>query len=172
MGLYNHQLGTWLQGSDPDTQERMRTMGRDIWREVLCTTFGVKEEELKELDIVEARNMMFKVAEKMQDDATLKLIAKKCMAIEPDTDEQLKIAAKHSAVQDVLVNHVYLGGEPSIVSEFGFGEGEQGYVFLQCAMADHQSDPLVAQYVGSAMMKIMTAAGLDMGQGAAPPAKS
>lgn len=172
MGLYNHQLGTWLQGSDPDTQERMRTMGRDIWREVLCATFGVKEGELKELDIVEARNMMFKVAEKMQDDATLKLIAKKCMAIEPDTDEQLKIAAKHSAVQDVLVNHVYLGGEPSIVSEFGFGEGEQGYVYLQCAMADHQSDPLVAQYVGSAMMKIMSAAGLDMGQGAAPPAKS
>jgi hypothetical protein len=172
MGLYNHQLGTWLQNSDPDTQERMRTMGRDIWREVLCTTFRVKEEDLKDLDIVEARKMMYRVSEKMQDDTTLELIAKKCEAIEPDTDEQLKTAAKHGAVQDVLVNHVYIGGEPSIVSEFGFGEGEEGYVILQCAMADHQSDPLVAQYVGTAMMKIMNAAGLDMGQGAAPPAKS
>lgn len=163
MGLYNHQLGTWLNDSDPDTQERMRTIGRDIWREVLCTTFGIESEEIKEVDIAEARNMMHKVSQKMQDEATLKSIAKKCMAIEPDGDDQLITAAKHSAVQDVLVNEVYLGGEPSLVSEFGFGEGEQGYVFMQCAMAEHQSDPLVAQYVGSAMMKIMTAAGLDMG---------
>jgi len=162
MGLYNHQLGTWLQSGDPNTQERMRTIGRDIWREVLCTTFGINKEELKEVDIVEARNMMHKVSEKMQDDVTLKMIAKKCMAIQPDGDEQLIIAAKHAAVQDVLVNHVYLGGEPSLVSECGFGDGEEGYVFMQCAMAEHQSDPLVAQYVGSAMMKIMTSAGLDM----------
>lgn len=162
MGLYNHQLGTWLNSCDPDTQERLRTIGRDIWREVLCTSFGVAKEELKEVDIVEARNMMHKVSQKMQDEATLKSIAKKCMAIQPGTDEQLATAAKHSAVQDVLVNEVYLGGEPSLVSECGFGEGEEGYVYMQCAMAEHQSDPLVAQYIGSAMMKIMTAAGLDM----------
>lgn len=168
MGLYNHQLGSWLNNSDPDTQERLRTIGRDVWREVLCTTFGVSVDEIKEVDIVEARNMMHKVSQKMQDESTLKLIAKKCMAIQPETDEQLAIAAKHAAVQDVLVNQVYLGGEPSIVSECGFGEGEEGYVFMQCAMAEHQSDPLVAQYVGSAMMKIMTAAGLDL-SGMAPP---
>ena len=171
MGLYNHQLGTWLQDCDPDTQERMRTIGRDIWREVLCTAFGVKAEDLKEVDIVEARNMMHKVSQKMQDDKTLKLIAKKCMAIQPGEDEQLIIAAKHAAVQDVLVNEVYLGGDPSIVAEFGFGNGGEGYVFMQCAMAEHQSDPLVAQYVGSAMMKIMTAAGLDM-SGMARPKKN
>lgn len=168
MGLYNYQLGTWLQGSDPDTQERMRTIGRDMWREVLSTAFVVKEQDWKELDVVEARNTMHRVSQKMQDEATLKSIAKKCMAIQPGTDEQLTIAAKHAAVQDVLVNEVYLGGEPSLVSEFGFGEGERGYVLLQCAMAEHQSDPLIAQYVGSAMMKIMTAADLDMGSGRAP----
>lgn len=119
-------------------------------------------DELKEIDVPEARNMMYKVSEKMQDEATLKLIAKKCMAIEPDGDQQLIIAAKHAVVQDVLVNEVYLGGEPSLVEEFGFGDGEEGYVNLQCAMAEHQSDPLVAQYVGSAMMKIMNAADLDI----------
>lgn len=79
-----------------------------------------------------------------------------------DLDEQMEAAAKHGVVQDVLVNEVYLGGEPSLVSAFGFGEGEKGYVYMQCAMTEHQADPLVAQYVGTAMMKIMTAAGLDM----------
>jgi hypothetical protein len=85
-----------------------------------------------------------------------------CHAADTDEGARLATAAKHRIVQDVLVNEVYLGGEPSLVSEFGFGEGEDAYVYLQCAMAEHQSDPLVAQYVGTAMMKIMTAAGLDM----------
>jgi hypothetical protein len=165
LGLYNYQLGSWLQSESPDTQERMRAIGRDIWREVLCTTFSINVDDLKEVNIVEARNMMHKVSQKMQDDKTLKMIAKKCMAIEPSNDEQgeqLVTSAKHAVVQDVLVNEVYLGGEPSLVSEFGFGDGEEAYVYMQCAMAEHQSDPLVAQYVGMAMMKIMTAAGLDM----------
>jgi hypothetical protein len=166
LGLYNYQLGSWIQGENPDTQERMRAIGRDIWREVLCTTFAMNVDDLKEVNIVEARNMMHKVSQKMQDDKTLKMIAKKCMAIDPSDSDQggqlVVTAAKHAVVQDVLVNEVYLGGEPSLVSEFGFGDGEEAYVYMQCAMAEHQSDPLVAQYVGAAMMKIMTAAGLDM----------
>lgn len=75
----------------------------------------------------------------------------------PGTD----FVARHTIVQEVLVNEVYLGGNPSLVSECGFGDGETGYVHMQCAMTDHQSDPLVAQYVGSAMMRILQAAGLD-----------
>lgn len=83
LGSYNYQLGSWLQGESPDMQERMRSIGRDIWREVLCATFDVKADDMMEVDIVEARNMMHKVSQKMQDDKTLKMIAKKCMAIEP-----------------------------------------------------------------------------------------
>ena len=83
LGLYNHQLGTWLQDCDPDTQERMRTIGRDIWREVLCTAFDVKAEDLKEVSIVDARNMMHKVSQKMQEEDILKSIAKKCASIQP-----------------------------------------------------------------------------------------
>lgn len=72
------------------------------------------------------------------------------------------MAQKHHAVQEVLVNGVYLGGEPSLVEELGFGSGKDGYVMMQMTMADHQSDPLVTQYVGSAMMQILQVAGLDM----------
>jgi len=57
---------------------------------------------------------------------------------------------------------VYLGGEPSLVEEGGFGPGAIGYAKAQCAMADHEADPLVAQYAASSMQKIWEAAGLDM----------
>lgn len=63
----------------------------------------------------------------------------------------------------VLVGEIYLGGDsPTLVEDCGFGSGEQGYVRMQCVMAEHQNDPLVAQYIGTAMMKLLTAAGLDM----------
>ena len=55
-----------------------------------------------------------------------------------DDNPHMEMAAKHSVVQEVLVNEVYLGGEPSLVAELGFGEGEEGYVFMQCAMSEHQ----------------------------------
>lgn len=83
LGTYNYQLGAFLQTSDPDLHERLRTIGRDLWREVLCKAFNVKVQDFKELSIVDARNMMHMVSQKMQDDRTLKLIAKKCMAIQP-----------------------------------------------------------------------------------------
>lgn len=60
------------------------------------------------------------------------------------------------------MNEVYLGREPSLVSECGFGEGEKGYVYMQCVMAEHQNDALVAQYIGTAMTRVIQTAGIDM----------
>ncbi len=73
----------------------------------------------------------------------------------------LNQAYKHHILQEVMVSEVYLGGNPSLVQQCGFGSGEQGYVELQYAMADHQGDPLVAQYIGAGMIKLLQAACVD-----------
>jgi hypothetical protein len=79
-----------------------------------------------------------------------------------DDNVQIEMAQRHHIVQETLVNEVYLGGDPCLVTELGFGKGPQAYVKMQLAMAEHQSDPLVGQYVGVAMMQILKAAGLDL----------
>ena len=76
----------------------------------------------------------------------------------------MDMAMKHQVVQDTLVHDVYLGGEPSLVEEIGFEKGEKGYVFMQGVMAEHQNDPLISQYVGSAMMQLLQNAGIDMSE--------
>jgi len=75
----------------------------------------------------------------------------------------VEMASKHNVVQEVLVNDVYMSGNPSLVEECGFGEGDAGYVRMQCIMSEHQGDPLIAQYISTGMMKVLTSAGLDMG---------
>lgn len=70
------------------------------------------------------------------------------------------MAKKHQVLQDIIVNTVYLGGEPNLVETNGFGSGPEGYAKLQCAMSDHEGDPLIAQYASAAMIKIWQAAGL------------
>mmetsp|Transcript_23727 Transcript_23727/g.66271 ORF Transcript_23727/g.66271 Transcript_23727/m.66271 type:complete len:87 (-) Transcript_23727:2155-2415(-) len=71
---------------------------------------------------------------------------------------------KHQAIQEIVVNQVYLGGSPSLVEELGFGSGDKGYAYMQYRMAYHETDPLCTQYTSSAMVKIWKAAGLDLGQ--------
>jgi hypothetical protein len=84
--------------------------------------------------------------------------------IRKDPDAELEVALKHNVLQQIIVNKVYLGGNPSIAEESGFGTGPTAYAKLQCAMSDHEGDPLIAQYAASAMMRIWQAAGLDMSQ--------
>jgi hypothetical protein len=70
-------------------------------------------------------------------------------------------AQRHHAVQDVLINMVYLWNDAQLVKEAGFEPNENGYIKLQLAMADYQNDPLIAQYIGHSMMQIMQVAGLS-----------
>ena len=82
----------------------------------------------------------------------------------PQTDPQTEMGLKHSIIQDVVVNNVYLGGETPLTEELGFGTGSKGYALMQYVMAYHESDPLCAQYTSSSMTKIWKAAGLDLGE--------
>ena len=174
VALYQYQYNEFMSTADPDTQERLRKLGRDVWRRVLSISFDVPIEQMmkgylsQEMSIVDARNIMFKIAQKMMDpsilDSISKQIANKTAAATGSTssnDENTLMAMKHTLLQQVLVNEVYLGDNGKLLQECGFPSGEEGYVALQCAIAEHQTDPLVAQYMGGAMMRVLQAAGLD-----------
>mmetsp|Transcript_9260 Transcript_9260/g.11690 ORF Transcript_9260/g.11690 Transcript_9260/m.11690 type:complete len:295 (+) Transcript_9260:153-1037(+) len=164
LNLYNSHVAMFMQTSDPDTQENIRIGTRDVWRCVLSSTFNISMEEIEksEMTIAEARNAMHKVSLKMQSPETLEIIAKKCSKLESTGNDSMDMAMKHQIVQDTLVSDVYLGGNPSLVEDCGFHQGEKGYVFMQCIMAEHQNDPLISQYIGTAMMQILKSAGIDL----------
>jgi hypothetical protein len=46
------------------------------------------------------------------------------------------------------------------VEECGFGAGSEGYVKMQAIMQEHQTDPLINQYIGTAMRNVLAQAGL------------
>lgn len=48
------------------------------------------------------------------------------------------------------------------MEELGFGSGGAGYAKMQCAMSDHEGDPLVGEYAAAAMVRIWQAAGIDI----------
>lgn len=164
--LYNQHVAMFMRNADPTTQEDLRVNTRDVWRFVLSTAFDISMDQIEssEMTIVDARNLMHKVAQKMQDPVILESIAQKCGKLESTGTPDMDMAMKHQIVQDTLVHDVYLGGSPSLVEECGFEDGEKGYVFMQCVMSEHQNDPLIGQYVGSAMLQLMKAAGIDMSQ--------
>lgn len=83
IGTYNQQLAFFMQDCSPDVQEELRVKGRDTWREVLGTAFDIDLESIEEVPIVDARNIMHKVSERMRDKDTLDKIAKKCASIVP-----------------------------------------------------------------------------------------
>lgn len=193
VSLYQYQYNEFLSTAAPETQEKLRKLGRDVWRQVLSIAFDIPQDqmmamimnnsskkksgyssnsqEVEELSIVDARNIMFQVAQKMIEPTLLESIARQVANASSITSnssnsnqeqqQHALMAIKHTLVQQVLVNEVYLGDNGKLLQECGFPPGEEGYVALQCAIAEYQTDPVVAQYMGGAMMRVLQAAGLD-----------
>jgi len=160
MGLakYKNDVATFLQSAPPVEQESHRTRERDLWRYVVLTAFGVEPEETAELTIIEARDIMFKVSTTIGESRVLEAVSKR-VAGTTNGDE---LQHKHTAVQEALVRDVYFYGVPPLISSLGFDEGEEGYIRLQVALAEHQGDPLIQQYMGVAMSRLLSAAGVDI----------
>jgi len=159
LSAYQQQLSVLLQTASPAVQEYHRTASRDLWRYIVRTAFEVEDIHKEERSIQDARDMMFKVSSAIGEPRILEEVARRCANEAPGKDD---IQKKHNVVQEVLVKDVYLYGSPTLVSTLGFGEGEEGYVRLQCSLAEHQNDPLIQQYMGTAMSRLLYAAGVDM----------
>ena len=166
--MYTQQLARFVHESDAAAQEKFRRVGRETWRDMLATAFHLEEDLLskhsEEVSIVDARNIMHKVSSRLQEPRILKQVAEGCAKLPPEHNPEVEMAMKHQVIQDVVVNQVYLGGNPMLVEELGFGSGDKGYALMQYVMAYHENDPLCLQYTSSAMVQIWRAAGLDLSQ--------
>eukprot|EP00588_Corethron_pennatum_P006840 CAMPEP_0194284204 /NCGR_PEP_ID=MMETSP0169-20130528/27002_1 /TAXON_ID=218684 /ORGANISM="Corethron pennatum, Strain L29A3" /LENGTH=334 /DNA_ID=CAMNT_0039029957 /DNA_START=27 /DNA_END=1031 /DNA_ORIENTATION=- len=162
---YKRDLAEFLQSASPVVQESHRTRERDLWRYVVLTAFGAEDVETTELSIIEARDIMFRVSSTIGESRVLEAVAKRAASGGESTTaggDTADLQRKHTAVQESLVKDVYFHGDPSLLSSLGFEGGEEGYVRLQCALAEHQMDPLIQQYMGVAMQRLLSAAGVDI----------
>lgn len=160
--MFAQHLTMFIQQEADETMRELHTeLRRDTWREIVATVFQLDVKDIPILSIVDARNLMHAVSSKMIEPDTLLAIQNQTSKIQDDNVD-IELARKHRVLQEILVEQVYLGGSPSLVEELGFGSGALGYAKLQCAMTEHEGDPLMAQYAASAMMKILSAAGIDI----------
>ena len=178
--LYNVQVAQMLQqqqqssssstsgvdlGITAEQAEELRIAGRNLWRSTLSKAFDVSLEEIErqtnDMEIPRARDLMHQVSSRMQNPKILEMIAQETSTAAVNAAPGMELNAKHTMVQRILVNEVYLGGNPCLVEQCGFEPNAKGYVLLQCIMAEYQQDPLIAQYIGGAMMRVLQSAGLD-----------
>ena len=104
---------------------------------------------------------MHKISSKMMEPDLLLKIQQLTAKVQ-GADENALLQEKHSILQATILTDVYMCGSPSLVEESGFGSGASGYAKLQCAMTDHEGDPLMAEYASTAMLKLLKAAGIDV----------
>lgn len=163
LAKYAGDLADCIQQADETLRDLFTSIRRDTWRELVATAFEIDMDAIPSLSIVDARNIMHKVASKMQEPKILLEVQQATAKVEEnEEDPQIAVLQKHQILQAIIFDHVYLSGNPSIVEEAGFGPAETGYAKLQCAMSDHEGDPLINQYIASAMIKLWDAAGLDL----------
>ncbi|KAL3826916.1 hypothetical protein ACHAXA_005996 [Cyclostephanos tholiformis] len=180
ISMYTQQMQRAMSISPPDVQEKLRTSMRDTYRHVLAGAFDMpklleEQGDRGELSIMDARNIMHRVSLRMMEPEILDRVRERCDGISTNGDDsaegrQVELARRHTVVQEIMVADVYLspsssdgsGSTTTLVEEFGFGSGESGYVRMQCALAEHQGDPLITQYVGAAIVRLLECAGIDM----------
>ncbi len=98
VSLYQYQYNEFLSTASPETQEKPWKLGRDLWRQVLSIAFDISKDQMmrmninnnknnnkksgfssssqgaEELSIIDARNIMFQVAQKMMEPTILESI--------------------------------------------------------------------------------------------------
>lgn len=143
-------------------------LSRDLWREVLSKSFDMPMDTIdsEEISIVDARNVMYNVSQKIIQPSTLDKITEQTSSLPKITDKLKDMQQRQNIVQNIMVHDIYL--KDNFLVECGFPHGEKGYVLLQCALAEHQRDPLIAQYVGGAMGQALMKAGIDLNSLQAP----
>jgi hypothetical protein len=161
LNVYALHLAKVIEKTDDTMKELFAEIRRDTWRGVVGTVFQIDPKDIPVLPIEEARALMHKVSTRMVDPDILLNIQNQTAHIQHD-DEQMALQMKHMVLQKILVDDVYLGGSPSLVEQSGFGSGATGYAKIQCALSDHEGDAIMANYASTAMMKILSAAGIDV----------
>ena len=158
--VFAMHLQDCLSKTDLTMRELFMDIRRETWHDIVATTFNLESDEIPILSIVDARNIMHKATSKMIEPDTLLAIQRRTAKIHNESKD-MEMAQRHVALQEVLIEKVYMDG---LLEEEGFGTGEKAYAKMQCALTDHEGDPLITQYSSSAMVKILEAAGIDFNE--------
>ena len=85
--MYTHHLADFIGKCGVEMQEEFRAMGRQTWRSMLATAFQLDEETVlpngKEIGIVDARNIVHKVASKLMEPRFLETVQEQCAKLPP-----------------------------------------------------------------------------------------
>ena len=99
LSKYAQDLSQCMQQADDDIRDVFTDMRRDTWRDLVSFAFALTPEQMKDLSIVEARNVMHKVASKMIEPDVLAEIKSRCDQLPETDDPQLELAEKHRVVR-------------------------------------------------------------------------
>ncbi|KAL3934878.1 MAG: hypothetical protein SGARI_003197, partial [Bacillariaceae sp.] len=83
---YTQQLGQFIASCEPEQQEEFRMHGRTTWREMLVAAFDLDRNDIAERDemnIVDARNTVHKVASRLIEPAILEMVAQRVADLPP-----------------------------------------------------------------------------------------
>lgn len=88
--MYTQQLAQFISKCNPTQQDTFRQVGRDTWREMLVLAFDldtdmIAEKYSEEMNIVDARNTIHKVASRLIEPSILEAVAKRIGEIPPRT---------------------------------------------------------------------------------------
>ncbi|GMH65006.1 hypothetical protein TrST_g9676 [Triparma strigata] len=163
ISMYNQQLAQVMASSAPEDAEMLRVGSRDMWRLTLSSAFNLDLDPNNdgvilgrgEMNIVQARELMHAVSQSMSSSSFLD-------EIRQQVGNLSDMIEKHTAIQTLLLSSVYLSPSNNLCKQFDDND-ELGYVKMQCLLAEHQSDPLIAQYVGKSMVEVLKAGGMDEG---------
>jgi len=82
LGQYAHDLASCLAQVDPELRETFAEMRKDTWRELVATCFQLEPQDIPSLTIVDARNLMHKIASKMMEPDVLMRIQREASKIQ------------------------------------------------------------------------------------------
>lgn len=80
--LYTQVLAQYMQTCDEEVKQSYRKVGTETWRELLCTAFDMDVNDIQDISIVDARNIMHKVSSIMQEPSILMKVQTECAKVE------------------------------------------------------------------------------------------
>lgn len=163
---YEELLDTMKDDDKQKQKQELEDMQNHTWASLVATCFNFDVSDVPALSLEEARNIMYKINTRMIEPGVLVEIEGESRNIIELDNEEKELQQKHLAVQQVILERVYLDGKPSLLEKSGFcspndDDFVRGYAKMQCALHPYRNDPFIAQTTATAMARVWHAATFD-----------
>lgn len=152
-GLLEFNKAFGLLTMKPEGKE-LRKLSLDRWRMIVNHAFGVVMGPEDSISVEKARLIALKLSFEMLSEPFLKSIDQAVENLGPSPSDLQRQQALLQALLPLQMR---------VMSEFGF-QGEEGFIRLQIAQAEHATDETVAHNTVSSTMAVFRRAGIRVGQ--------